>query len=328
MCTTTGDRPLVSEQLVSVIVPIYKVEKTLNRCLASVAGQTHEELQIVCIDDGSMDSSGEICDEWASRDARFEVIHEQNAGVSTARNVGLSRAKGAWIAFVDADDYVEPTLIEVLLKACLSNGANISWCPAIDEDSRGTPIAAGGGAPHRRIGIVEHYSWFEPSVSHCVVWGALFRRSILEGISFATDLRVGEDTLFFAMALERADRLCQVAEPMYHYVYLEQSAAHGSFSARKADELTAWERVCRISGYPGAQAAYAQRCMGLCTRYWSDALFKNDYRQEALERYRANVAAYLRYLASTKRWRGLAGAILFFVCPGLYVQLKGAKVNG
>ena len=99
------------EELISVIVPVYNVEKYLNRCVESIMNQTYKNLQIILIDDGSNDRSGKICDEYAEKDKRIEVIHKENAGVSAARNKGLDKAKGEWITFVDADDWIEKTFV-------------------------------------------------------------------------------------------------------------------------------------------------------------------------------------------------------------------------
>ena len=104
--------------LISVIVPVYKVEQYLDRCLQSIVNQTYKNLEIILVDDGSPDNCPQICDEWAKRDKRIKVIHTQNRGVSTARNIGIDVANGQYIGFVDSDDWIEEDMYEFLLKKC------------------------------------------------------------------------------------------------------------------------------------------------------------------------------------------------------------------
>lgn len=106
----------MKEDLISIIVPIYNVENYVNKCIQSLVSQTYSHLEILLIDDGSTDHSGEICEKWAKQDRRIQVLHQKNSGPSKARNVGLQMAKGKWISFVDSDDYVAPQYIEKLYQ--------------------------------------------------------------------------------------------------------------------------------------------------------------------------------------------------------------------
>lgn len=105
------------QPLISVIVPIYKVEQYLNRCVQSIVDQTYKNLEIILVDDGSPDNSPAMCDAWAEKDDRVQVVHKKNGGVSSARNAGLDAANGAYIGFVDGDDYIEPDMYAQLLQA-------------------------------------------------------------------------------------------------------------------------------------------------------------------------------------------------------------------
>ena len=104
------------EDLISVIVPVYNVEKYLNKCIDSIINQTYKNLEIILVDDGSQDSSGKICDEYTKKDNRIKVIHKENGGVSSARNIGLNNATGEWIAFIDADDWVDEEYLQTLFN--------------------------------------------------------------------------------------------------------------------------------------------------------------------------------------------------------------------
>ena len=117
-------------KLISVIIPVYNVEPYLPKCLESVCNQTYDNLEIILIDDGSTDNSGQICDMWAERDSRIVVIHKENGGVSAARNDGLKRAKGELIGFVDSDDWVEPSMYKKLFSAI--GDTDMACCGYVD----------------------------------------------------------------------------------------------------------------------------------------------------------------------------------------------------
>ena len=118
----------MSTDLISVIVPIYNVEKYLNRCVDSIINQTYKNLEIILVDDGSPDNCGKICDEYAKKDKRIKVIHKKNGGLSDARNAGIDLAKGKYIGFVDSDDYIEKDMYSYLYNLVLENNAQISIC--------------------------------------------------------------------------------------------------------------------------------------------------------------------------------------------------------
>lgn len=114
--------------LISIIVPVYKVEKYLRRCLDSIAAQTYINLEVILVDDGSPDGCGKICDEYAAKDARFRVIHQKNGGLSAARNTGLDACMGNYVMFIDSDDYIAANMCEVLYKNAVQNDAQIVVC--------------------------------------------------------------------------------------------------------------------------------------------------------------------------------------------------------
>ena len=104
----------MKNELITIIVPVYKVEKYLDRCVQSIVDQTYTNLEIILVDDGSPDNCPKMCDEWAKKDKRIKVIHKQNGGLSDARNAGLEKAKGKYVGFVDSDDYVAPNCFKIL----------------------------------------------------------------------------------------------------------------------------------------------------------------------------------------------------------------------
>ena len=121
---------------ISIIVPVYKVEKYLCRCLDSIVAQTFTDWECILIDDGSPDNSGKICDEYAEKDGRFRVIHQENAGVSAARNAGLDAARGEWIGFVDSDDWVESNMYEYLYNNALETKSDVVICGFVGQHKK------------------------------------------------------------------------------------------------------------------------------------------------------------------------------------------------
>ena len=141
-CRTTMNE----EKLLSVIVPVYKVEPYLHRCIDSIRNQTYKNLQIILVDDGSPDNCGKICDEYAELDARIIVVHQKNGGASAARNKGLRYAVGDYVAFVDSDDWIASTMYETLVRMIERNDLDIARCGIIETDGKGGERVLNWGA--------------------------------------------------------------------------------------------------------------------------------------------------------------------------------------
>lgn len=185
------------EELISIIVPIYNVEKYLENCLNSLLKQTYKNLQIILVDDGSTDSCKSICDKYKDLDNRIEVIHKQNGGLADARNVGLKKAKGKYIAFLDSDDYIYKTMYEDLYNILIENYADISQCEflRIDEKNIGIEDKIIEEENAKRNIESKCYSNIEALkilygadeaeyVNKVVVWNKLYKKEVLEKIEF------------------------------------------------------------------------------------------------------------------------------------------------
>ena len=188
---------------ISVIVPVYNAEKYLHRCIDSILAQTYTDFELLLIDDGSKDKSGEICDEYARKDTRVRVFHQENGGVSSARNLGLDNAKGEWITFVDSDDYIE----ENFLKSFEGN---------LDADL----VIGNMVEPRGRGDIIKtlpcgYYSSIRSALKgqlQCLglqaPWGKLFRNASLGNLRFDERMRVSEDTQFVYVYMSKAKDVC------------------------------------------------------------------------------------------------------------------------
>ena len=199
--------------MISVIVPVYKAEMYLRRCIDSILAQTYKDFELLLIDDGSPDNCGAICDEYAAKDSRVHVFHKENGGVSSARNLGLDNARGEWIAFVDSDDWIGPSYLEELVK-----GLDSDWV-----------IGGYVSIPDGEKCSTKDYSYDRNSFGVLIErhqkdlirspWGSLLKLSIIKdnGISFDSKVRLGEDTIFNYQYLYYCNSVRTISVCEYYY---------------------------------------------------------------------------------------------------------------
>lgn len=234
---------------VSLIVPVYNVGRYLEDCLCSLAAQTMEDLEILLVDDGSTDHGGEICDQYAAADSRFLVFHQQNRGVSAARNFGMDKARADWICFVDSDDWVEPEMCAEAYCIALENGADIVAFGGFKEfSSRRFMTRYYSGGDHLFEGAEMEYFFLQvlyPSVSgHTPAYGVfggpcgkLYRKNIIKkhGLHFLENLSYGEDMVFVLSFLEHVANLFYADRLWYHYRNTKESLCTGFRESWAAD---------------------------------------------------------------------------------------------
>jgi len=203
-------------KLISVIIPIYKVEKELRRCVDSVLNQTYRNLEIILVDDGSPDKCGEIADEYAVVDSGIRVIHKHNGGISSARNAGLNVAKGDYISFVDSDDWIEPNMLEKMISAIKTYDTKIVMCGIMEETEEKITI---WGMEETTIlsGKEVVTELIEDKKIHNYVWNVLYKRSVLEGLSFEEG-QIFEDIRFSFRPVSRTSKVVFIKDVLYHYV--------------------------------------------------------------------------------------------------------------
>lgn len=225
-------------ELISVIIPVYNVEKYLSECLDSVINQTYKNIEIILIDDGSKDSSGKICDEYAQKDTRFKVIHKENGGVSAARNTGLDVAQGAYITFVDADDFVERDFVENLYKKIQQESSDLCFSRydkfnghfievvEVFPDEPVTKNDINGFCDFYKRFFLTYSSKLHINHSSCRI---LYSKSLLTDLTFNTKIKMGEDMVFCLNAVTRANGISFVCESLYHYRINLSSACNASY---------------------------------------------------------------------------------------------------
>lgn len=230
------------DELLSVIIPIYNVQSYLKRCVDSVINQTHQNLEIILVDDGSPDRCGQICDDYEKTDSRIKVIHKKNGGLSDARNAGLEVATGEWISFIDSDDWIEPTMYTELLDNAHKYGAEISVGGVNDEiyGNGTTQIVKSTFNGKKEVECLEPVEAMRKHlVGSWAAWDKIYRRELFEGIRFPVG-EINEDELIMLLLLERCSKIVYTNEVYYHYIRRAYSITTSSFSAAKL----AWPRHC------------------------------------------------------------------------------------
>ena len=224
--------------LISVIIPVYNVEKYLHRCLDSVIAQTYQNLEIICVDDGSIDESGKICDQYAVRDARIKVIHQENQGLSAARNRGLDAADGEYIAFVDSDDYILEGMYKKMLDKLLDYSVDLCVCQWQYEFSDGRQVVKKKNIDPTIYGCKTSLEFarflYRGNYENGVVvaaWNKLYRRALLDKIRF--EGRIHEDEAFNGRIMAKNISVYVMEEQFYVYAQNGDSLTNKPFSANK-----------------------------------------------------------------------------------------------
>lgn len=212
----------MSKPLISVILPLYNVEKYLSKCINSIINQTYENIEIICINDGSEDGSGELADKFAAQDPRISVIHQENMGLMGVRSRGVSEAKGDYIAFVDGDDYIAPGMLQTLFDTAVNEDAQISVCgfELVDEEGNRLSIVA---PKKRALGKEEAlaeliYKDFKESGLY-PLWNKLFKKELFHNFAPSKQIvDMGEDQYMNLILIDASSKVAFTDEICYSYV--------------------------------------------------------------------------------------------------------------
>lgn len=216
----------------SVIVPVFGVEKYLDKCVSSIVNQNYTNLEIILVDDGSPDECPQICDQWARRDSRIKVIHKKNGGLSSARNSGMVVATGEYLAFVDSDDFIDERMYEIMLIAMNETNADIAACGRIIYD--GINNQPQHVTNQMKVFSVKNafYELLTNGAIEEAVWDKVYKRSLFDGISFP-DGEINEDLVVTPQIFFKAKSIVHVAEPFYYYRVNLNSISKTNYDERK-----------------------------------------------------------------------------------------------
>lgn len=230
------------KSIISVIVPVYNVEMYLKKCINSILNQTLKKLEIILVDDGSTDNSGIICDEYKFIDKRIKVIHKENGGLSSARNIGIDNATGDYLAFIDSDDWIEPNMIEVLFDMLEKNDSDISICEFIKcYDENVQPIQE-----EIKIEIFNNIDALKKlydenkGIYMTIACNKLYKRNLLEKVRFPLG-KIHEDEFFIYKVLYEANKISYINRKMYYYRQRENSIMNSRLTKKRLDAFQAFD---------------------------------------------------------------------------------------
>lgn len=264
-------------QKISVIIPVYNVEKFLSQCINSIINQTYKNLEILIIDDGSTDNSCEICKKFAKHDKRIRIIRQKNAGVSAARNNGLVHASGDYIHFIDSDDYIDLDYYEKMMNTNKKTNADIiAGCVT---SQNGSFYEIEYKTKSILTSLTEKFITTN-ALSNCVVWRYLFKKSFLQTnhLVFAVG-RIFEDMLFIPDAIRMANCVLTVPGAYYHYVYNDKSLLNAAYSEKHQEQFKYSENFVNSFIKRYKLTPYLQHCMQytIWYKFLSFKIFKKVY---------------------------------------------------
>lgn len=228
------------KELISVIVPVYNVEKYLEKCIKSITNQTYHNLEIILVNDGSQDKSGKICDFWAQKDSRIKVIHKENGGLSDARNVGIKIATGEYIGFVDSDDYINPNFYEILMTNMNRYKADISAC-SIRKFSEEEVLDESLSLNEKVYTFITEEALsdlIDENILNQTVWNKLYKREVINDIYFEFG-KIHEDVFWTYQVFGNAKKVVYINQELYYYLQRSGSIMNGQFSIARIDSLEA-----------------------------------------------------------------------------------------
>ena len=272
------------DEKISVIVPVYNVEQYLERCVDSIINQTYKNLEIILVNDGSTDNSGQLCDELAKRDSRIKVIHKKNGGLSDARNVGVDEAKAELIGFIDSDDYIDEDMYELLINNLKAANADLSMCGHYDVYNNVPEVQVVDKktwelSPQEAIRMV-----MEAKILSVTAVNKLYKKSLFSDLKFEIG-KIAEDAFIMIKLLDKCNKIVATNEKKYYYVHRENSITTQKFSLKFLNVIEAYEQNKDIilEKYPELKEV-AQMRMNWAYFYVLDRLLLDkDYNDKKLE---------------------------------------------
>lgn len=308
--------------MVSIVIPVYNVEKYLRQCLDSVVCQTFKDIEIIIVDDGSQDNCGSICDEYAAKDKRITVIHQQNKGLSEARNAGIEAASGEYFMFIDSDDWVEPDLLKKLCDTAFENDADMCCCTHKRQEGKRVYVRKGRSEPLEDMEIYEGDRKIEAFIRDRrftnTAWAKLFSAELFKELRFPPG-RLYEDVFVMHRIVYAAKRIVNIKYDGYIYRRHSESITGRKYSDKQKDCVySRYEQLEFVKKYcadleTDADSNVLDACRGLMFRLAADNRRYRETENWLQGIHREKMSAYMK-----KRHSFLAFAytvIAFFSVP-------------
>lgn len=321
--------------LISIVVPVYKVEKYLEKCLYSIINQTYKNVEIILIDDGSPDNCGKICDKYAQKDRRIKVIHKENRGVSSARNEGINISTGKYLTFIDSDDWVDENYIYSLYNQCVENDADISVCNIEDFDENTQEIIHNFEETECNLKqedfckelMLERYF---PSV----VWGKMYKKELFQEIRFNENTKIAEDLeIIFKLIKKSKKANINTHKYLYHYTIRNESVMSGKYNEDFEKEIQITQKILNEveNVYPNILDDAIQRYVRInlinVIRILKTKDIKN--KEDKIQKVRKNIKPYIFKFLTKKlvRRNDKIKLILFTISPNLLEVIINKRVR-
>lgn len=315
--------------LLSVIVPVYNMEKFIDKCVESIINQSYKDIEIILVDDGSTDNSGNICDIWGEKDDRIVVIHKTNGGLSSARNAGIEVAKGEYVGFVDSDDYIDADMYEDMVDAVINSQKDIIACgqtiELFDQSSKNIHIT--NRKEYKKMEAIRQVLLEdELDVSAC---DKIFRRKLFGTILFPVG-KISEDAAIVLQLIDASNGVYHVGKPYYHYIYRQESISKAKYHHGKLDALY---NCINMKAFLEDKYPNLIREWKIYTCCTSGALLQNMYEDRtAIKKYKQDYQMLLKYynktfmsslFAKSLNWKQKIKFILtYFHLYPIFVEVK------
>lgn len=314
---------------ISVIVPIYNVEKYLERCIESIINQTYKNLEIILIDDGSPDKCGTICDKYSKMDSRIVVIHKENGGLSDARNAGIKVATGDYISYIDSDDYIDTDMYEYMINELEFQNSDIVICGIYKEFEDGKSYIKTNRSIERlenKEALIRLNSFASFDMA---VWNKLYKKSVIEGIEFPIGKK-SEDYFVMYQYFNKSQMISILPDPKYHYLQRENSISRGKNISHDYIEGSLKQRDFFKENYPEIEfvgnTAYAFSYIATYNRYLKYNIYIS---KENSQKFKAEVRKYIKdvitnpYISRIKKVQAIVFGYSLFVYKVLMKVIRG-----
>lgn len=287
------------KELISVIVPVYKVEQYLEKCVETIINQTYDNLEIILVDDGSPDDCPKLCDELAKKDKRIKVIHKQNGGLSDARNVGFEASKGKFVTFVDSDDYLNIHFIAELYKNITDKNADLSivgYKEVVENEEVDTTTAETSG-----VLCFDNKNKFEQlfakhRLNFVIAWGKLYKRELFDELRFPVG-KINEDEFVTHHIIDKCKKICFENVPYYYYLQRANSITHAVFTEKNMNVFEALDdRLAFFEKMPEFQKETLYSYLSsIIYKYYH---FKKDLRKVLYKKFKFLTKNYSNFVKS------------------------------
>ncbi len=311
--------------MISVIIPVYNAGSFLRKCLDSVVNQTYKDLQIILVNDGSTDGSGDICDEYAGKDDRIQVFHQENRGLSQARNAGLILAEGEYITFIDSDDYIETDTYSTVNQAIIDNSfPDLIFYREKSVDIKGKTVYIQGDTPTEKI-LKKDKKFAENRIIGELINGVcdkVFKAELINGLSFEAGKMYGEDFRFNLEMLKRVNSVVYIDQIKYSYVMNAESVTHQAFNPNSFDQVYFKDWVAGMvrDNFPeyvkiSEKRAFLARLRMCRPLYWER--IENQYRKQ-LKEYDQYMQEHYKIIKKEMNFREKIEYVLYMYLKPLY----------